>query len=111
MELPEGMELTGYAVLKMPMNTVAQVIEGADFLRSIGVNLGADVVDFDRGFMYVELAEGRGELIECGDHVPKGGVYVCDVLFTTHEHEEDKNQIVAQFDWPTKDRAKHHDDW
>jgi len=106
MKLPEGMELTGYAVLKVPVRTVAQVIEAADFLRSIGVELGT-YVEGERGVMYVELAEGRAELIECGDHIPKDGVYVCDVLLTTHEHEEDKNQMVAQFDWPTKDRTKH----
>jgi len=107
MKLPEGMELTGYAVLKVPVRTVGQVIEAADFLRSIGVELGTLWPEFERGFMYIELVEGPAQLIECGDHIPKDNVTVCDVLLTTHEHEEDKNQMVAQFDWPTKDRTKH----
>lgn len=97
----EEPRIDGYAHLSM---TVRTVIDLRDLVKVLDKHCVADHVDveFDRDKVFITLAEGEGEFIQCGDHVPPDDAY--DVLLNTHRHDQPKPESIPRYDWMSLDR-------
>ena len=100
-------EMNGYAAVRANAQTVEDLRTLMQFLDD---NKVADTaqIDWDKstGHLYVVAADQAPAMfIECGDHVPPDMHF--DVILNTHYHERD--DTVAMFDWPAKDRNKYND--
>ena len=100
MKILPNMTLSGYATLQIRVTCVQDLIDSAKFLESIGVD-GSTEADIETGSFFVDLANGDGDLIACGDHVG-GNLY--DVVLSTHSHDQEKENPPASFDWMARDR-------
>lgn len=109
--------ISGYAHASMTVNDVEDLRTLVKFLDRHHVN-GSVEVELDRNRVFVNLVEGEGEFISCGDHVPPDDAY--DVLLNTHKHfkdspanypanyeealEESIPVDIPQYDWPSRDK-------
>lgn len=100
MKILPNMTLSGFASLKVRVTCVQDLIDTAKFLESIGVD-GSTEADIDAGSFYVDLANGEGSLISCGDHL---GNNFYDVILNTHSHGQEEEKPSASFDWMSRDR-------
>lgn len=107
----------GYAHLTMTVHTVGDIRVLTKELDKHCVGDSSEV-ELDRDKVFIVLADGEGEFIQCGDHVPPDDAY--DVLLNTHKHVEDspanypanyeealEESIPAdipQYDWPSRDK-------
>jgi hypothetical protein len=91
--------INGYAHLTMTVHTVGDIRALTKELDKHCVSDSSEV-ELDRDRVFIVLADGEGEFISCGDHVPPDDAY--DVLLNTHKHDQSRD--IPAYDWMTIDR-------
>lgn len=93
--------ISGYAHASMTVNDVEDLRTLVKFLEKHHVS-GSVEVELDRNRVFVNLVEGEGEFISCGDHIPPDDAY--DVLLNTHSHDKPERESPPRYDWMAIDR-------
>lgn len=98
-----NMEIHGYAYTSSEVRTVNDLRDLVRFLDDYRID-GDIEVEIDRGKAFVNIANGKAEMISCGDHVPPDENW--DVIVLTHTHADDdpEPQVIPQYDWMSVDR-------
>lgn len=76
--------INGYAHMSMDVYRVEHLRRLVKYLDKYSVPDSAEL-DWDTEKVFITLAEGEGEFIECGDHIYPETKY--DVLLNTHRHD------------------------
>lgn len=96
-----GIEIRGFATASTWLEDVGDMRALVKWLDEHGVDDSIGL-DFDAKRVWVELADGKGDMISCGDHVPPEDKY--DVILLTHPHPEDNVEAKPKYDWMSVDR-------
>lgn len=94
-------QVRGFATASTVLCTVGDLIGLAKWCDQYGISSNVEIELDANGQVWIELADGEGDMISCGDHVPPADKY--DVILLTHKHEEDKPDRPA-YDWMSVDR-------
>lgn len=105
-----GIEIRGFATASTFLEDVGDMRDLVKWLDEHGVDDSIGL-DFDAKRVWVELADGEGDMILCGDHLV--GEDKSDVILLTHKHVDAKDnpdvEVIPQYDWATRD--KYLADW
>ena len=99
-------EIRGFATASTWLENVGDVRALVKWLDQYGVDDSIGV-EFEASKVWIELADGKGDMISCGDHVPPEDKY--DVILLTHPHPEDNVEVIPQYDWVARD--KYFENW